>query len=592
MGKTEYISKSYNELKNIKIPSFQRGLVWSSSQKNDFIQTLKNNYPFGSLLLATIGNNEDFKLLDGQQRLATIKEYDKDKLKFWKPLNIDSYHNEINKLDDLYKSQEDKRGSITETEFDIILNMSTKTGDIGLWLSKHFNQSIFEEASKIVYTLKREIEEYINLSVLTIPVIRFQGENSSELAEAFAGLNKGGVPLTKYEIYSATWVDKKIKMPNDNELADSILDYVKKFYTNLQDNSEFELNNFSEDEITNSRKINLAEFGRALGEFVVDKIPSLMAGKQNDSDKIGFGILGIATSTENSNIASLGSDENAKAIQEIVPKILIKADTISERLNRIFDGLLKQKVLYSKNKQRIEYSTGLYSTFKILSYFASLWDSSDEEQKLQLKNIRQYYLLDYLNSSWSGHGDQRLTDYYPEHSRNYNKRVEKEELDRAFNTWLEENIGIKKNFSKEIKAIITIHSNLMDYGKDFIAESTEFEHIIPKQKMLDVDNKPSHLAISSLGNGMFLPHSLNDSKQTLTIYEYKDKEKENKKLDFTDDFISNSRYPTRDDFKQINGWLKNKEFDKVNKFIKKRAKKLTNDIVNKLCDKSLSFEKN
>ena len=48
----EFEHLHYDNLKeNITIPQFQRSLVWSESQKEAFIQTIKEGKPFGSILV-------------------------------------------------------------------------------------------------------------------------------------------------------------------------------------------------------------------------------------------------------------------------------------------------------------------------------------------------------------------------------------------------------------------------------------------------------------------------------------------------------------------------------------------------------------
>lgn len=76
------------------------------------------------------------------------------------------------------------------------------------------------------------------------------------------------------------------------------------------------------------------------------------------------------------------------------------------------------------------YELGLSSTFKVLSYFAALWnlDPDSNEYKQSLRNIRSYYIYDSLISAWSSHGDQRLLEYYPNKSRNYMQPIGKEQL--------------------------------------------------------------------------------------------------------------------------------------------------------------------
>lgn len=85
---------SVDQLDRISLPKFQRGFVWTKKKQEDFVQTLHDGYPFGALLVYPENDNDKdakLQLLDGQQRLSTIKKYRQDPLQFWKPLNRESY---------------------------------------------------------------------------------------------------------------------------------------------------------------------------------------------------------------------------------------------------------------------------------------------------------------------------------------------------------------------------------------------------------------------------------------------------------------------------------------------------------------------
>ncbi|HEH0456731.1 TPA: DUF262 domain-containing protein, partial [Staphylococcus aureus] len=42
-------TRTFEELEGkLKLPTFQRALVWSNNQKQEFFSTLKDGFPFGS----------------------------------------------------------------------------------------------------------------------------------------------------------------------------------------------------------------------------------------------------------------------------------------------------------------------------------------------------------------------------------------------------------------------------------------------------------------------------------------------------------------------------------------------------------------
>jgi len=73
--KYEFEHLSYRDLKsNITVPQFQRSLVWSKSQKDQFIQTVREGKPFGSILVYK--SMEKYEIIDGLQRFTTLRNYE------------------------------------------------------------------------------------------------------------------------------------------------------------------------------------------------------------------------------------------------------------------------------------------------------------------------------------------------------------------------------------------------------------------------------------------------------------------------------------------------------------------------------------
>ena len=77
------IVEIYNKMRSNQLvvnKSYQRKLVWKKAHKINFIDTILRNYPFPEVYLAP-GSLDQEKLIlideivDGQQRLATIKDY-------------------------------------------------------------------------------------------------------------------------------------------------------------------------------------------------------------------------------------------------------------------------------------------------------------------------------------------------------------------------------------------------------------------------------------------------------------------------------------------------------------------------------------
>ncbi|MEE1324649.1 MAG: DUF262 domain-containing protein [Bifidobacteriaceae bacterium] len=561
-----------SQLDRIELPKFQRGFVWNKAKQNDFVQTLHDGYPFGTLLVYPVDNTPDskMKLLDGQQRLSTIKKYIKNPLTFWKPLNSDVYRQAFDKASTIVAKSGNE---LSEKEFDehLIQGIFHESMPLFSWaLSVTNTKDEAEELLAIINELAGKVNNYVDLSTLQIPMIVYQGPHST-IADVFANLNKGGVPLSKYEVFGAAWVDEDLKLSN-TDLQDEIIQLVKQYYLDMQNDAEFDISNFSEDDLTQARTISLAEFGRALGQFIAKRMPSLVSEASNSTQEIGFGLLGVITKVSNRKLGMLNM--HTQEIQSEIESILQKADRISKNINDIF-GKLLLRFKATGNK----YEMGLNATFKTLSYFAALWDldPSSQEYRDMLHNIKAYYVYDFVTSAWTSHGDQRLDEFTQGH-RSYAAPVAKDAFTQAFVRWInEETPGI--NFTKDVKALTTIHANLSYLSAATPdGESFELEHIVPRKLLNDVED-PKHRTIIGglLGNCMYLPKSLNNKKKTKTLYDVNDYGRYSQ-------LIEQSDYLTQEEFKTVFAALKDHDPDRANRVLRERAKKVAAKIIEGLCD--------
>lgn len=106
------ILELYNKLESGSLnpsPDFQRKLVWKKQHKYQFIETILKNYPFPEVYIASVDIDVDSItsseiVVDGQQRLSTIREYIKGagdfetqrKIKSFKDLSTDEKKSFLN----------------------------------------------------------------------------------------------------------------------------------------------------------------------------------------------------------------------------------------------------------------------------------------------------------------------------------------------------------------------------------------------------------------------------------------------------------------------------------------------------------------
>lgn len=574
MSSTQYevINLTINDLGRISLPAFQRKFVWTKAKKESFVTTLHEGLPFGAVLVYPESETTGSKLLilDGQQRLSTIREYQQNRLRFWKPLNRESYENLLARINEHLP----EASKIQERDFDeLVEDEHNKLDD---FLDDIDSKNDRKAVRALVRQLKDEMDAFVDLDGLQIPAIKFLGSRG-RIADVFTNLNQGGVPLSKYEIFSASWIHTEIQLlsASQSPLQDQILSYVKMYYAKMQQETEFDLDGFSEDELTQNRVITLSELGIALGMYIRDHLKALVPQTETAVAEIGFGVLGIATSTDNRSLSVL--IDKIDLIKSDLQIILERVERICSNLEDVFSKLLKR----FKSSKNDEYVLGLSTTFKTLSYFAALWDlnPNDAEYTTSLKNIKSYYVFDALTKIWSSHGDQRLLDFYNiSGKRNYLERVDRRQFIEAFDRWLSDTTpGIQ--FSKETTAIVTIHANLtylshaVPYGESF-----ELEHIIARKTINKYDHQDRRRVFgNSIGNCMYLPQLDNNKKKEKTLYEVNGDGK------YTT-LMRDSAYFTEDEIASIIEALEDGDFDRANATIQKRAHVVGRIVIDALLD--------
>lgn len=560
----EIVNIPASDLMRIKLPRFQRKLVWPKSKKDQFINTLHEGLPFGSVLVYPESQEPDADLLiiDGQQRLSTIIEFNSDRLAFWKPLNQDTYLSALTSINEALPGEL----QLSESQFDNLLRRNKL--DLDDWLDDIDDKSSRKTIRAQFGTIEKALAEYVDLSSLLIPAIKFIGDKSL-IAEVFSRLNQGGIKLSKYQVFSAAWIHTQIKL-STSALQSAILDNVKKHYTSMGEGAAFELDGFSEDLLSATRIITLSDLATALGMFLQEHLKALAPQTDNKISELGYGLLGVAVDLDNRKLGHLV--DYSDYIQANLQHILEKTDRICSNLQDVFSKMLKV-VKANKND---EYARALSTNFKTLSYFAALWylDPESEDYRSTLKNIKAHYLLDALTGVWSSAGDQRLLEYQPSSKkRDYLTPVSSSDLEAAFDQWLASNVaGIR--FSSETKAIITIHANLTYLATTVPnGESFELEHIIAK-KFIEAasDTTKKGLFGNSIGNCMFLPKGINNRKKAKTLYEVNTDGRYNK-------LIQESFYFSEQDLRAALDALSSGDRELVNEIIRARSNLIVSSTV-------------
>ncbi len=169
----KFIVDIYNQIKTGELqtrPYYQRRLVWTAKDKEDFIETILNGYPFPEIyecqgVIDTITIKTIYYIVDGQQRITTIRDYIEGNLK----------------LDHLPLYSD-----LKEEERELFLNYPVVVRQLGA-ISDEDIKTIFDKLNKTDYTLNSTELIYAQYQGAFISLARKQADKQSSFFEKLLG---------------------------------------------------------------------------------------------------------------------------------------------------------------------------------------------------------------------------------------------------------------------------------------------------------------------------------------------------------------------------------------------------------------------
>ncbi|WP_339663420.1 DUF262 domain-containing protein [Croceibacter atlanticus] len=532
-----------NSNKNkILIPKFQRTLVWRPNQKKEFVDSIKNGFPIGALLLYKTKTESDityYTLIDGLQRSTTLKQYSEAPTSdlFFDDTNIETsiIKDLKNLIDNTFEIEE-----LTECIVKWITSLKgfeESKGFSSFSLSDHLNETlgldkdlsgIKEMTQKLVPYLEK-IKDDSNISSFSIPILIYSGPEEN-LPTIFERLNSRGTQLSKYQIYAAAWQHYELFTISNTE----IIDKIKKKYELLIEEG-YEVENYDGSKKFYTTKFSKFEYLFGLGKLLADKYVYLFSGnsKSEQEDSIGFNITNICLGKPFSEM-------------NLLPKFLAEykledfEKCIFNSIEFVNDCLKGQIALKMNTTKRISIvHTEMQIVSMIGKAFHSRYDDNlkekdnwkDSKTKLK-KNLKFHYLFDILKESWKGSGDTRAYNLII--SDRYENEISKKQWENLFEEWLENDLLKKEKTRVNIKdsSILFykyLYTHTLSAYEELSDKSFDIEHLVPvgRLKALATDNG---LPISAFPNLCLLDSNLNRKKGDETYYEHYDKliEKEEK----------------------------------------------------------------
>lgn len=421
---TSYESKTVGTLldeinkKLIALPRYQRDVVWSFEKKRRLINSVRNGFPIGSLLLAEIDQVSDgvqykaWRIIDGLQRTSTFQDYLANPKQY-----IDKGWVESEWLDIVNEiclrvvgralDEDAARHAIFEfmllpsRERDRLMLLTILARNASGDLQKFVNENP-PETNKLIDL----ISDALDIQERTISIIKFVG-SSEDQATAFEVLNTGSVQLNKYEIAASIW--RRPCVITD----DSVRERIKKYWRERLDNLQLEIDGIAEDGTPD--RYMLFDVLVGMGRAIAANHPLLF--KAEWGDTVGFQIAAIANKLRLNSINSieerlpLSTDGSELELDDFVAAIF---DAV-----RKVDDALKPVLALKLAARNIKTQFQDHSALQICSLVCSvLIDARRDDgrwsrtvptrtaaEKAALKN---WYLIDRLRGEWGNAGDSTI----------------------------------------------------------------------------------------------------------------------------------------------------------------------------------------
>lgn len=515
--------------RKIKIPKFQRNLVWDEGQKKKFIESVKMGFPIGSLLLHKTGSENGFtiyQLIDGLQRSTTLLKYRQNPTSFFD-------NSEVSEgiLSEIKNHRSDISDDITKEcvaswirqlkGFEETDNFSSQdlVDHLDEKLELNFIKEQGQELRKFVQPFTQKVKEDANIFDFRIPIVIYSGEQS-HLAEIFSRLNKQGTHLSKYQIYAATWIAFDSFKINNKELILKIKGkYDKLIEGDLRienyDPLTFEYGDFT-----------VFEYFFGLGKLLIDKFPYLFNDKKGEEESIGFNLGATCLGLGIKSLESLPK-YYLKVEQDKFEKALLDSITI-------VNDILKPYVALRANKKNSTKKITIYHTeYQIVSLIGKIFRSKYDDNlnirtewkrsQTKLKtNIPLWYLYDILRGTWRGSPDNIMKTT---NGNRYEQPIARHTWEFVLDEWFEADMQRQEKTRANISDTTIlfykyIYTHLLTAKEELSEIEFDIEHLVPieRLKKMIIDNKG--LPMSCFANLCLLEKRLNREKGSTTIFEY------------------------------------------------------------------------
>jgi hypothetical protein len=523
----------------IRVPKFQRSLVWSEEQKLGLIDSLFRGYPIGILLAyktgESVGSKGVIQLVDGLQRVTAMLDYLKAPLAL-APTDMLFGDAQIKTLASLVFQSNQK--SDEEAVTARVRSWLRKTK--GTSLSANFQPLSFithlaagdGQAQARLIAENDQINSWLDevkqlvdgVSHLSIPLSLFSGD-ASEIPTIFERVNTQGAELSKYEILASTWVSSVTVLKNPSVRLE-----IESRFKVLLDKG-YEIAGVDANGRVDEAELNLFDYLSGLGAHAQNLAPQLFGQPSHAgaTSPVAFVASCVAHGLKSSNMKNLPTVFSRNKFGAIDPSafenaFLISIQAVAQALSPFLSIRLNQRQETSESPLHSQNQIIALVLGYMLARFEpkSFADKSHQSGENVLSAIPGHYIFDSISSHWRGSGDSRLfetiwADGGVQVSSYYSQPVTSSQLSDALNTWnkdqMEKKLKVRSSYPAAAKLFLKFaYSGTVSVLQD---KKTlfEIEHIYPVARLsAAIPKSDEGWPISAPGNLMLLPKQINRIK--------------------------------------------------------------------------------
>ncbi|MFA4960824.1 MAG: DUF262 domain-containing protein [Candidatus Pacearchaeota archaeon] len=534
------------------LPPFQRGEVWAKKSKEDLIDSIRRGWPIGCLMLAKEKgkeNSRDYLIIDGQQRVRTLIDYNKNPSKY---MDFREIAKSLKSLllkhkalsPELIVDQDAVEARIEKLLKKLILeerDLQLEGANLITYFKQQSKNSILctiseEVLLSLITDLNKTFKDYSesqDISNYVIPVIIFKG-SMADLPDIFALLNKTGTKLNKYDIFSAEWHNFRFHI-EDQE----IMKKLKEMYENrMHDKKTGE----QDIEIAGYDPVTFLQSEITLAEYLVGFGKKMHSSGNyqylfNKPEDLGFKIYSVIFKNHLHEMDklkelfekyNLTDKKKLSTLQLKIEKSIAFVYSCLSRQLAFFGNKKKDSytVSHSQTQMMAFIGTVFHEMFDIENDFGDKTSWRNAKRQLE-ENLPLYYLRDLLQNVWN---DKHPEDIVEEriNQRYYLEQLDKKKWDSAFETYKERSMeDTEIDFDKKTRSIRPEDKIFINYLYLKIINQLdkiyEVDHLVPYDRLLKrfKELKVSLAPINSIANLCLITQFTNSKKKNLTIGEFK-----------------------------------------------------------------------